>query len=80
MVAIYAVKFLMGDSSDKSEAVGNIKRTLIMGGGIFFLIWLAGEIISRFRLFRRYFFMNWELILDFLKGKLMIILMLQIGF
>lgn len=49
MVAIYAVKFLMGDSSDKSEAVSNIKRTLIMGGGIFVLIWLAGEIISRFQ-------------------------------
>ena len=50
MVAIHSVKFLMGDSGDKAESVSNIKKTLVMGAGVFFLIWLTGEIIGRFKL------------------------------
>ena len=49
MVAIYGVKFLMGDSGDKSESITNIKKTLIMGGGIFFLVWFSGEVITKFK-------------------------------
>jgi hypothetical protein len=35
------------NSSEKQEAARNIKRTLIVGGGIFFLAWFANWVITK---------------------------------
>ena len=42
-----AFAYQAGDSSEKQEAARNIKRTLIMGGGIFFLAWFANWVINK---------------------------------
>jgi hypothetical protein len=47
MLCIYGIKYIMGDSSEKQENLSNIKTTLIMGGGIFFLLWLAKDVILK---------------------------------
>jgi len=49
VISYESIKYLAGDGNEKAEALGNIKKTLAMGGGIFFLIWLSGEVISRFQ-------------------------------
>ncbi len=48
IVAIYGLKYLQGNDSEKENAMSNIKKTLYMGGGIFFLVALAIEVFNRF--------------------------------
>jgi len=42
-----AFAYQAGDSAEKQEAARNIKKTLIMGGGIFFLAWFANWVITK---------------------------------
>lgn len=37
-----------GDSSEKQEAVRNIKKAIKMGGGIFILAWFAMYVFDKF--------------------------------
>ncbi|MEN8906916.1 MAG: hypothetical protein ABF289_13240 [Clostridiales bacterium] len=48
MIAVYGIRYLVGDVTDKIESMSNIKKTIIMGVGIFFLIWFGEYIIDRF--------------------------------
>jgi len=42
-----AFAYQAGDSAEKQEALKNIRRTIIMGGGIFVLAWFATYVIDR---------------------------------
>jgi len=46
-VIIYALKYQAGDSAEKQDAMRNIRNTIIMGGSVFFLSWIATYIIDR---------------------------------
>jgi hypothetical protein len=47
VIVIQGFRYQSGDSSEKQEAIRNIKRTIIMGGGIFVLAWFATYIINK---------------------------------
>ncbi len=47
VIVIQAFKYQAGDSSEKQDAVRNIRRTIMMGGGIFVLSWFATYVIDR---------------------------------
>ena len=49
VVARDGVKYQGGDDTEKAAMAKSIRNTLIMGGGIFFLVWLAGYIITKFQ-------------------------------
>jgi len=42
-----AFAYQAGDSAEKQDALRNIRRTIIMGGGIFVLAWFATYVIDR---------------------------------
>ncbi len=42
-----AFAYQAGDSVEKQEAIKNIKKTILMGGGIFVLSWFATYVIER---------------------------------
>lgn len=46
VIAINSCKYLQGDGSEKAESIANIKKNLYMGGGVFFLVWFAGQVID----------------------------------
>lgn len=48
VIAIDGLKYQPASSSEKEEIVRSIRKKLIMGGGIFFLVWLAIYITERF--------------------------------
>lgn len=48
VIIIQAFKYMQGASDEKASAVKNIKSTIGISGGIFFLIWLVTEVITRF--------------------------------
>lgn len=45
-VVQYGIQYQGGAEDEKVQAVKLIRKTLIMGGGIFFLVWLAAYIIT----------------------------------
>jgi|GEM_PF-2547494 len=45
-VVQYGIQYQGGSDDEKVQAVKLIRKTLIMGGGIFFLVWLATYIIT----------------------------------
>ncbi|MFO7928807.1 MAG: hypothetical protein R6U35_03985 [Candidatus Humimicrobiaceae bacterium] len=47
VIVIQGFRYQGGDSAEKQEAIRNIKRTVIMGGGIFVLAWFATYVIDR---------------------------------
>jgi hypothetical protein len=47
VIVIQGFRYQSGDSVEKQEAIRNIKRTIIMGGGIFVLAWFATYIINK---------------------------------
>ena len=47
VIVIQGFRYQSGDSVEKQEAIRNIKRTVIMGGGIFVLAWFATYIITK---------------------------------
>ena len=47
VVIIQAFRYQAGDAAEKQDAVRNIRRTTIMGGGIFALAWFATYVIDR---------------------------------
>ena len=47
VVIIQAFRYQAGDAAEKQDAVRNIRRTIIMGGGIFALAWFATYVIDR---------------------------------
>ena len=42
-----AFAYQAGDSAEKQDALRNIRRTIIMGGGIFVLAWFATYVIEK---------------------------------
>ena len=42
-----AFAYQAGDSAEKQDALRNIRRTIIMGGGIFVLSWFATYVIEK---------------------------------
>jgi len=47
VIIIHALKYQGGDSSEKQDAMRQIRNSIIMGGGVFFLVWIATFIIDR---------------------------------
>ena len=47
VIVIQAFKYQAGDSSEKQDAVRNMRRTIMMGGGVFVLSWFATYVIDR---------------------------------
>lgn len=47
VVIIEGVKYQSGSSMEKNECVTKIRKTIIMGGGIFFLAWLVMYVIGK---------------------------------
>ena len=47
VIVVQAFKYQAGDSSEKQDAARNIKKALIMGGGIFVLSWFATYVIDK---------------------------------
>lgn len=48
-VAWHGVRYQGGDDAEKANMAKKIRNDLLMGGGIFFLVWLAGYIITKFQ-------------------------------
>lgn len=44
----HGIDYQKGNTAEKQEAAAGIKKTLIMGAGIFILAWLVTYIISKF--------------------------------
>ena len=42
-----AFAYQAGDSSEKQDSLRNIRRAIIMGGGIFVLAWFATYVINK---------------------------------
>jgi len=42
-----AFTYQAGDSAEKQDAIRNIRKALIMGGGIFVLAWFATYVIDK---------------------------------
>ncbi|HCQ91312.1 MULTISPECIES: hypothetical protein [unclassified Clostridium] len=49
VILIHAFKYFQGDGSEKAEAMSNIKKTVYMGGGVFFLIWFATYVVDKMK-------------------------------
>jgi len=49
MVAKYGIDYLQGDEMEKATAKKNVKTTIIWGGGIFMLIWIATYVIEKMK-------------------------------
>ncbi|MDD3629334.1 MAG: hypothetical protein PHN81_06140 [Actinomycetota bacterium] len=47
VIIIQGIKYQSGDSVEKQEAIRHIRNSIMMGGGVFFLVWLATFIIGR---------------------------------
>jgi len=47
VIVIQGFRYQSGDAAEKQEAIRNIKRTILMGGGIFVLAWFATYIINK---------------------------------
>lgn len=50
VILIYSFKYFQGDGSEKAEAISNIKKTIYMGGGVFFLIWFATYVVDKMKI------------------------------
>ncbi len=50
VILIHAFKYFQGDGSEKAEAMSNIKKTVYMGGGVFFLIWFATYVVDKMKI------------------------------
>lgn len=48
VVAVYGTNYISGNGQEKAKAWEDIKKTIVMGGGIFFLAWLAIDVASFF--------------------------------
>lgn len=44
----YAIQYQSGGDDDKVVAIKSIRRTIIMGGGIFFLVWFASYVVEQY--------------------------------
>lgn len=44
----YGIQYQGGSSDEKQDAVKSIRKTFIMGGGIFFLVWFAGYVVEQY--------------------------------
>lgn len=44
----YAFQYQNGNNEEKAQAVSLIRKTIILGGGVFFLVWIAKFVISEF--------------------------------
>lgn len=49
MIVYYAFKYKIGTSTEKQDCIIKGRNTLFIGGGIFFLVWLAGSVIDRMK-------------------------------
>ena len=47
VIIVQAIKYQAGDSAEKQDAARNIKKAIIMGGGIFGLAWFATYVIEK---------------------------------
>lgn len=47
VIVKHGLEYQAGGEGEKSEAVKGIRKDLIMGGAIFFLVWLASYIITK---------------------------------
>jgi len=47
VIVIQGLRYQSGDCADKQDAIRNIKRTIIMGRGIFVLAWFATYVINK---------------------------------
>jgi len=47
VIIIQAFKYQAGEAVEKQEALKNIRRTIIMSGGVFLLAWLADYVIGK---------------------------------
>ena len=47
VIIIQGIKYQSGDSVEKQESIRHIRNSIIMGGGVFFLVWLATFVIER---------------------------------
>lgn len=46
-VAQYGLAYQNGDDDDKVKNIKSIRKTFMMGGGIFFLIWIATYVVGK---------------------------------
>jgi len=47
VIIIQAFVYQAGEAAEKHEAIKNIKRTIIMSGGVFLLAWFADYVIGK---------------------------------
>lgn len=47
VIIIQAFKYQAGEAVEKQEALKNIRRTIMMSGGVFLLAWLADYVIGK---------------------------------
>jgi len=47
VIIIQAFKYQAGEAVEKQEALKNIRRVVIMSGGVFLLAWLADYVIGK---------------------------------
>jgi len=47
VIIIQAFKYQAGEAVEKQEALKNIRRTIVMSGGVFLLAWLADYVIGK---------------------------------
>lgn len=47
VIAFHGLKYQQGDGQEKAEAIKNIKKSAIMGGGIFFLVWFGSYVATK---------------------------------
>lgn len=46
VIVFDAIHYQQGGSSEKAEAIANIKNHFKMGAGVFFLVWFAGQVVN----------------------------------
>lgn len=47
IVAKQGIQYQQGGADEKAQATKDIRKTIMMGGGIFMLVWLAGYVIQK---------------------------------
>jgi len=47
VIIIQAFKYQTGEAIEKQEALKNIRRVVVMSGGVFLLAWLADYVIGK---------------------------------
>jgi hypothetical protein len=47
VIIIQAFKYQTGEAVEKQEALKNIRRVVVMSGGVFLLAWLADYVIGK---------------------------------